>query len=142
MGSAFHIDTGQVTGIIGDDVCEAHRLIGVVLHIHRTLVHLAGLREKLQAGQLRELLVVCLGLDVGQLLCEEDASVIRRIQTQARERVPEGPADQQALDDAGADQGCALGLQRSAVFLTVTVVGVVCVKLCHIPYPPYTCGTS
>lgn len=81
MGSAFHINTGQVRSVVRDDGSEADRLIGVVLDVACTLIRIACLGEQLQAGQLRELLVVCLGLDVRQLLGKEDTCIVRTIVT-------------------------------------------------------------
>ena len=128
MGSAFHINTGQIRSVVRDDGSEADRLIGVVLDVACTLIRIACLGEQLQAGQLRELLVVCLGLDVRQLLGKEDARVVRTIVTKrsARERVPIGAVNQRG----------ALRLQSDAVLLAVTVCGVERIEFRHRFLPP------
>ena len=128
MGSAFHINTRQVRSVVRDDGSEADRLIGVVLDVACTLIRIACLGEQLQAGQLRELLVVCLGLDVRQLLGKEDARIVRTIVTKrsARERVPIGAVNQRG----------ALRLQSDAVLLAVTVCGVERIEFRHRFLPP------
>ena len=128
MRSALHINTGQVRSVVRDDGSEADRLIGVVLDVACTLIRIACLGEQLQAGQLRELLVVCLGLDVRQLLGKEDACIVSSIQTErcARERILICLIDKRG----------ALRLQSDAVLLAVTVCGVERIEFRHRFLPP------
>jgi len=127
MGSALHIDTGQVAGVVGDNISKANRLIAVVFDIRSSLIGFAGLREDLQAGQLREVLIVRLGLNMRQLLGEEDACIVGSIQTNLRtgERVL----------ICLVNQGGTLAVQGKAVFLAVTVGGVERIVLSHIEPP-------
>ena len=127
MGSALHIDTGQVAGVVGDNISKANRLIAVVFDIRSSLIGFAGLREDLQAGQLREVLIVRLGLDVRQLLGEEDACIVGSIQTNLR-------AGERVLICL-VNQGGTLAVQGKAVFLAVTVGGVERIVLSHIEPP-------
>ena len=123
MGSTLHIDTGQVAGVVGDNISKANRLIAVVFDIRSSLIGFAGLREDLQAGQLREVLIVRLGLDMRQLLGEEDACIVSSIHAKNRtgERVLIGLIDKRR----------ALAGQGSAILLAVAVCGVKGIKLRH-----------
>ena len=127
MGSALHIDTGQVAGVVGDNISKANRLIAVVFDIRSSLIGFAGLREDLQAGQLREVLIVRLGLNMRQLLGEEDACIVGSIQTNLR-------AGERVLICL-VNQGGTLAVQGKAVFLAVTVGGVERIVLSHIEPP-------
>ena len=94
-GLALHIRTGQVGGVVANNLRQTHLVVGVVGDGLGAGVHLAGHGEALQGGELRVLHVVGLRLHIVQLTGEEDGRLLSVVEVHL------GGSDQRRRDVGG-----------------------------------------
>ena len=82
-GLAGHIGTGQVGGVVVDDLRQAGLVVGVVGDGLRAGIGLGSLREQVQGGELRVLDIVGLSLDMVEFPGEKHRGVLGAIKASA-----------------------------------------------------------
>ena len=120
LGLALDVHTGQVSGVVADDLGKAGLFVAVVGEALGPLRDIVSHREHLERGKLGILLVVGLGLDVVQLPGKEHRRRIRAVKAHT------GGA-RQGSGDVGV-------LQRQEVRLVIEVgrvIGVVTHDFVH-----------